>query len=114
MVVEKEDRMTSRALTPTLAVPLISLVATVGMTGCDGYAQPSEPTALSIPNAALVANERTTVDTVVFDQGTGEDIALRGTAHVVFSITQSGRGVYRHSCGRQNRAAHWKLRFDVL
>jgi hypothetical protein len=37
-----------------------------------------------------MANDYTTVDTVVSGQCVGEDIALQGTAHVVFSTTSSG------------------------
>lgn len=42
--------------------------------------------------AALVQNQRSTVDTVVFNDCTGEDIALLGTAHVVFTTTGSSNG----------------------
>jgi hypothetical protein len=42
--------------------------------------------------AAVVQNQRSTVDTVVFNDCTGEDIALQGTAHVIFTTTQSGNG----------------------
>jgi hypothetical protein len=42
--------------------------------------------------ASVVQNQRSTVDTVVFNDCTGEDIALHGTAHVVFSTTESGNG----------------------
>lgn len=70
-------------------------LAALLLAGCESTTLPSEPASGPRPNAALVANQRTTVDTVVFDQCTGEDIALSGTAHVVFSITQgAGSGFH--------------------
>ena len=81
--------MTSRSLTPRLRGGLMCSLAAFLLAGCESNTAPSQPAAGPRPSAALVANQRTTVDTVVFDQCTGEDIALSGTAHVVFSITQS-------------------------
>jgi hypothetical protein len=43
-------------------------------------------------SAAVVQNQRSTVDTVVFNDCTGEDIALQGSAHVIFTTTESSKG----------------------
>jgi hypothetical protein len=71
----------------------LACLAVIGVSACGEIGQPASPTEYR-PEAALVANQRTTVDTVLFDQCTGEDIALSGTAHVVFTTTQSGAGFH--------------------
>jgi hypothetical protein len=81
--------MTRRSLTLSSTGSPFWLLAAVLIAGCEGNTLSSEPAAGPRPNTALVANERTTVDTVVADLCTGEDIALTGTAHVVFSTSQS-------------------------
>jgi hypothetical protein len=81
--------MTRRFLTPAFKGMLMCSLAAFLVAGCETNTAAPEPAAAPGPNAAIVSNERTTVDTVLFDQCTGEDIALRGTSHVVFAISQN-------------------------
>lgn len=64
----------------------------VGNVACHESTAPSEAVMAHGVSAAVVQNQRSTVDTVVFNDCTGEDIALRGTSHVVFTTTDSGDG----------------------
>ena len=73
-------------------LPLAAVCALlVSASACSESSPPESPTAPT-PTAAVVQNQRSTVDTVVFNDCTGEDIALHGTAHVVFTTTESGNG----------------------
>ena len=73
-------------------LPLAAVCALlVSASACSESSPPESPTAPT-PTAAVVQNQRSTVDTVVFNDCTGEDIALQGTAHVVFTTTESGNG----------------------
>ncbi len=64
----------------------------VSATACAESTSPPESARAPAPTASVVQNQRTAVDTVVFNDCTREDIALRGTAHVVFTTTESGNG----------------------
>src|SRR5438874_13312368 len=63
---------------------------------CTESTLPPESAMAPTPTAAVVQNQRSTVDTVVFNDCTGVDIALHGTAHVVFTTTQSSNGGSRY------------------
>jgi hypothetical protein len=64
----------------------------VSAAACTESTAPPESASAHALTAAVVANQRSTVDTVVFNDCTGEDIAIQGTAHVVFTTTESGNG----------------------
>ena len=77
---------------------LLSVTAIVGggvltgsISGCDAPGRMTSPGATPLV-AAVVANERTDVDTVFTNFCTGEDVHLVGTSHVVFSLTTDGSG----------------------
>jgi hypothetical protein len=77
----------------TAFVPLAAVCALlVSAAACTESTSPPESATAPTPTAAVVQNQRSTVDTVVFNDCTGEDIALHGTAHVVFTTTESGNG----------------------
>ena len=83
--------MPTRSLTPTSG--LVCSLAAVLLAGCEGNTAPSlQRVAGAKANDALVTIQRRTVDTLVSNRCTGEDVALSGTAQVVFSITQSASG----------------------
>ena len=83
--------MPTRSLTPTSG--LVCSLAAVLLAGCEGNTAPSlQRVAGAKANDALVTIQRRTVDTLVSNRCTGEDVALSGTAQVVFSITQSANG----------------------
>jgi hypothetical protein len=69
---------------------MCSLLVSAG--ACNESTAPLESVMAQGLTAAVVQNQRSTVDTVVFNDCTGEDIALQGTAHVVFTTTESGNG----------------------
>ena len=64
----------------------------VSAAACNESTAPLESVMAHGLTAAVVQSQRSTVDTVVFNDCTGEDIALHGTAHVVFTTTESGNG----------------------
>jgi hypothetical protein len=64
----------------------------VSIAACNDSTAPPEARMANGLAAVVLQNQRSTVDTVVFNDCTGEDIALQGTAHVIFSTTESGNG----------------------
>ena len=83
--------MPIRSLAPKSG--LVCSLAVVLLAGCESNTAPSlQRVARPKPSDALVAIQRRTVDTLVSNGCTGEDVALSGTAQVVFSITQSANG----------------------
>jgi hypothetical protein len=74
-------------------LPLAAVSALlVSAAACGDSSSPAESALAPTPAAAVVQHQRSTVDTVVFNDCTGEDIALQGTAQVVFTTTESGNG----------------------
>ena len=84
--------MISRSLTPSLKAGLIWSVTAFLLAGCERSTLPSEPAVVSRPNAAVIMNEHRSLDTVITNNCTGEDLALSGTVHTLFSITESRNG----------------------
>ena len=77
----------------TVSLPLAVLCSLlVSAAACTESTAPRDSAMPHGLTAVLVQNQRSTVDTVVFNDCTGEDIALQGTAHVVFTTTESGNG----------------------
>jgi hypothetical protein len=76
-----------------LSLPLAAMCSLlVSAAACNESIAPLESGMAHGLTAAVVQNQRSAVDTVVFNDCTGEDIALQGTAHVVFTTTESGNG----------------------
>jgi hypothetical protein len=75
------------------SLPLAAMCSLlVSTAACNDSAAPLESVMAHGLTAAVVQNQRSTVDTVVFNDCTGEDITLQGTTHVVFTTTESDNG----------------------
>lgn len=82
-----------QSLRTVFSLPLAIGWSLLGSTvACHESTAPSEVVAVHGASAAVVQKQRSTVDTVMFNDCTGEDIALRGTSHVIFATTESGDG----------------------
>jgi hypothetical protein len=62
------------------------------LTGCDEPSRVTSPDGAIRSADALVANQRTDVDTVLTNFCTGEDVHLVGTSHFVLSLAVDGHG----------------------
>ena len=77
-------------------LPILGLAILGGvfgpLTACDGATSVVSPATAIQPEAALVVNDRSDVDTILGDFCTGEDVHIVGSSHFVFSNTTDLHG----------------------